>query len=541
MTEVNNLTALKSVTPTTGAAVYVKGHTSAGDGGGGFFLWRTEGAFLTTGQYKEENNGTIIKANSTSMGKWVRQYEDYINVLFFGAFGTGGNYTTAIQAAIDFAKLNTEANSLVKGSTVYIPNGNYMIDKIILKNGVSIIGESLYFTNIFPSTYAYLSTNYIFYIEDGPVSINISNLRIDGSNKDVGCFLLEAKTGTAGDGGLWYSTFKNILIQNFYKISIYIKGGGFQFPDTYTTKVNQFTIFENVRVYKGNTTAVSFYTNSLKMSGQNGQISFINCQFDGYRSLSADKFDKWYNVEIVNDGEATSNVVTFLNCTIQDSDYGIFMNYVENITIDNCWFENLGVGVMLKGDFKPSKSINILNNRFVNAAGFGSLDLAYNLKVGYCISVSKSAVNIYNNFNSASVPNNINNNSLFIYAFNDVLGVNCYNNSFRDNNVKLYRTSGIVQNATTNGNIINCLNNKFITASSNTTIAFISSAISAGETITIKANGTGMGFNSTGNILLENLSDFFLESGDIATFIKLDYIGSIGENYQLLSFAKNTP
>lgn len=217
------------------------------------------------------------------------------------------------------------------------------------------------------------------------------------------------------------------------------------------------------------------------------------------------------------------------------------MNYVENITIDNCWFENLGVGVMLKGDFKPSKSINILNNRFVNAAGFGSLNLAYNLNVGYSISVSKSTVNVYNNFNSASVPNNINNNSLFIYAFNDVLGVNCYNNSFRDNNVKLYRTSGIVQNATTNGNIINCLNNKFITASSNTTIAFISSAINAGETITIKANGTGIGFNSTGNILLENLGYFFLESGDIATFIKLDYIGSIGENYQLLSFAKNTP
>lgn len=293
MTEVNNLTDLKSVTPTTGAAIYVKGHTSAGDGGGGVFLWRTEPVFQNIAIYAIDNNGTIIKSNLTpNTGRWVRQYEDYINVLFFGAFGTGGNYTTAIQTAIDFAKLNTGANSLVKGSTVFIPNGNYLIDKITLKNGVSIIGESLYFTNISPSSYAYLSTDYIFYIEDGPVSINISNLRIDGNNKDVGCFLLEAKTGSAGDGGLWYSTFKNILIEHFYKISIYIKGGGFQFPDTYTTKVNQFTIFENVRVFKGNTTAVSFYTNSLKMSGQNGQISFINCQFDGYRTPSADKFDK---------------------------------------------------------------------------------------------------------------------------------------------------------------------------------------------------------------------------------------------------------
>ncbi|MFY7740646.1 MAG: hypothetical protein ACOVQC_09020, partial [Flavobacterium sp.] len=109
MTEVLNLEALRGIVGiNNGDLYYAKGHTSAGDGGGGIFMWRTGDQFKTTnlppivspGVYSVDNNGTIIQAiiagipNDT--GRWVRQYDGYINVLYFGAFGVGNLYNTEI-------------------------------------------------------------------------------------------------------------------------------------------------------------------------------------------------------------------------------------------------------------------------------------------------------------------------------------------------------------------------------------------------------------------------------------------------------------
>lgn len=64
------------------------------------------------------------------------------------------------------------------------------------------------------------------------------------------------------------------------------------------------------------------------------------------------------------------------------------IEWAENITIDNCWFESLGVAISVKSNYAdknndvPCKSINILNNRFANAAGFGSLNAPKILRTG---------------------------------------------------------------------------------------------------------------------------------------------------------------
>lgn len=64
MTEVLNLQALRTIVGSfDGELYYAKGHTSAGDGGGGIFMWRTNSVFIGTGIYNQENNGTIIKVN----------------------------------------------------------------------------------------------------------------------------------------------------------------------------------------------------------------------------------------------------------------------------------------------------------------------------------------------------------------------------------------------------------------------------------------------------------------------------------------------
>ena len=170
------------------------------------------------------------------------------------------------------------------------------------------------------------------------------------------------------DGGLWHSTVKNVFITLFNGNGIFLKGGTDPSGQASSLIPNQFNIFENVRVFKNNDSNFSLYSNALKMTGQIGQHTFINCQFDGYRKTepTVTTYDKWINVSIENitNDYLTSNVVTFLNCTIQDSDYGVRINYAENVTFDNCWFENLGVAITVTGDFERSKKYKHIKQPF---------------------------------------------------------------------------------------------------------------------------------------------------------------------------------
>jgi len=549
MTEVLNLQALRSIAGVIdGELYYVKGHSTVGDGGGGIFMWRTNPVFIGTGIYSQDNNGTIIKAIGNDTGRWVRQYDGYINVLYFGALGVGNLYNTEIQNAINFAELNSSDTSSLKSSTVFIPNGSYVLSNIILKSGVTILGESIDNTII----YATQGTGYLFEIEIGPVYINIYNLKIVGNDTNKGCFLFEAKPGIptpidpVADGGLWNSTIKNVIILRFNGNGIYLQGGTTIAGQGASLTPNQFNVFENVRVFKNNDSNFSLFSNALKMTGQIGQQTFVNCQFDGFTKTTngITTYDKWVNVSIENTGTdyLTSSVVTFLNCTIQDSDYGVRINYAENVTFDNCWFENLGVALMVIGDKERSKSINILNNRFANASGFGSLPAPNNIKAGQCVSVNKSVVNIYNNYVTASAPNGVDNGSSFVQGFPDNGGINCYNNTFRDNNPKLSKTFGIMQsNIGVVTNSIDCKSNKLVFINpSSSVIKNIISAINAGEILIIRANGGSITFDNTGNIFLTNRTTFSLTNGEIASFVKID-IGTTNETYQLVSFTKTTP
>lgn len=538
MNEVLNLEALRGIVGSiNGELYYVKGHTNLGDGGEGVFMWRTDDVFINpneTGIYKNDNNGTILKTISIqgwTVGRWVRQYEGYINVLYFGAFGKSQDYTSAFQNAINFAALNTLNDPELKGSVVYIPNGNYRVNQVLLKSGISIIGESI--ENTFIQTTVNHSVDYMFIIEKGPIFINISNIKLYGRNEtDAGCFLFEAQSISTAPyhGGLWNSSFKNIQITGFKGHGIYLKGG------VNGLTPNQFNTFENVRVGKKGD-----FTNSLKMTGQNGQHTFLNCTFDGFNSNNSNVFSRGHNVNISQDSNVTTGILSFINCTFQEADYGIYINYAENINIDGCWFENLGVAITINGtEFNSCRDITIQNNRFANAAGYGSLVVSpQNIKAGQCISISNSFVNVYNNYvtvtDSGSL--DLNPSSSFLFASNNVLGgVAISDNVFQVN--KLGKTYGVMQVVNvTSPNKIDCGRNKLVFVNSSATIIkYIVSSINASETITIRANGGTITFDNTKNIFLTNKSTFSLSNGDVAVFMKIDnVVGDYYETYQLIS------
>ena len=125
------ITDLRAEDYAVSTRVFVLGHTSSNDGGGGVFMW--DAASSAT-----DNSGTIIKPTAISTGnpgRWLRIYSGAVNVKWFGAVGDGVvNDVAAIQAAI-----NT-------GNDVHIPAGTYLISSGLSHNVSTTIsgdGEAL--------------------------------------------------------------------------------------------------------------------------------------------------------------------------------------------------------------------------------------------------------------------------------------------------------------------------------------------------------------------------------------------------------------
>lgn len=557
--------------PSDGDVLYVKYHSSPSDGGGGFFQ------FIAAVANKDDNDGTIVKHDTTnpnSPGRWIRQYDSYINVKFFGCTGNlQPDDGDRIQAAIDYAADNIVYNAYTKGNTVYIPCGNYKIHKpLVLKDGVSITGDSMSMTFLmagYPDELSHRYSTYdgyMFVMAPGRVTgCNVSNLcfhgavetgeTFDPASQDIktkGCMHLEARVdGPYNDGGLWNCTFKNIRIRNFNGHGIYLDGGGA--GDYEYSAPNQLLVFENVYVSRQKNVS-----HSLAMQGEQGQVTFLNCGFSGMTYYKSGKYHalKGMNVIITNKKYVQTAVVSFINSTFESSEYGVYIRAAESITFDTCWFETLDMGLTAVGyiddsDEKPvyiSKAINVINSRFANAAGFGSLNIEKNPSPGRCITVTAAEVNAYNNYVTVTEVNAAALNSLFILGLPlgqgvSNFGVRTMGNSFQDN--RLGYSSGIKQEIPIESNRINLRDNKIVYVTgteNNPPVREIECSVSAGETLTIRAAAFPVKFATTGgnsNIFLSGKSSITIGVGDIATFVKIDSNTSATETYQLISLYKS--
>lgn len=580
----NNIVELRNSTGNINDIVYIKGHTTTGDGGEGNFIWTT---LPISNPGFSDNDGTIIRDSSNTTPGWIRIIEDKINVKYFG-IKFDNTDATVIQKAIDFAKLNA-LNPLVSetnkfrdytksGSTIFIPAGEYKIStKIVLKYGVSIEGDSS--LNTILKVDNLVGPNMVELDNGQIIGANVSNIFFDGgvaptnsstvSSSPKNCMYLSAHdTVNTTNGGLWNSTFRNIKIRNFDGNGIVLEGSGIDSQNqvgdySYT---NQDLLFEQVNIARQKDNS-----NCLLIRGMHGQLTFINCGFDGlvYEgniSSSSYKTSKFFNVAIETRG-IQATLIKFLTCTFQYSEYGAYLAYGESVTFDNCWFEYLDIGVAAHKAYnpnypntRPSKCVNILNSRFANASGFGSeweKVINRNVSGGTCVSTEGgSNVNIQNNYVIVSdpnllSPNSINPSNYFIRNYGLDSKINASNNSFE--HPFLGKTLGIA-NRTLNisGNTLNSFGYKFVTVNclpaSNTInyIKEIKSEISAGETITIRATGTGqIKFDNSKNILYPKTTTpttnpFILNAKESATFMKIDTPITVGsttfnETYQLIS------
>lgn len=548
---INRYHLILNTKPEQNKVVYMKGYSTEGDGGEGTFIFDS----IST---SPPNLGTIFESNfpewsnthTNGKGRWIRQYSGYINVGYFGIQRNGNIVnsiptSTRIKDMIDYATTNDVSNNL-SDMTIFFPNGTYYLDEtLILKNHVKILGGPG--TMLVPTDDA--KYDYMIEMGEGPiVGCEIDNLFLDLTSKE-GIGGIHFKGHGKSTGGIWLSTFKNIVIKLVKGNGIFLEGG---IPPNYNFP-NQFLTFENVTVVRAKDNdednANDYDYNSLRITGQQGQLTFINSTFDG--NSNGNHNNRGVNIYIgkkdnKNTNGSGSAVISFINCTSQDSEYGVVIERSENITFDNCWFESLHKAI----DVRNSNAINILNNRFANAAGHGSLKSGFPANEGVCIISENSFVNINNNYVQVSNPKLENaQNERFIRGEGNNNTLNVRNNSFGD--PRQGETHGIMQTVDIDDHYtITTDSKKLVFINDSGTIDRINSTLNAGETIFVRNNSIdhlNITFNpmdpTTGlpagtNVYLNGRASLTLMPGQGATFIKIDNIvGTEKSTFQLVSVA----
>ena len=142
-----------------------------------------------------------------------------------------------------------------------------------------------------------------------------------------------------GSGGAWHWNLKNLMIS--------VSGSGigmyFKAVDSENNNhdvANQYNHLENVNIYKDNTNVNS---RCIVFEGQVGQFTMLNCEFNGYGALLSDGDNTTdYIIEYIPRGsnDNASMPQTYINCTFQTSNNGIYGNYAHLVHI-GCHFENI--------------------------------------------------------------------------------------------------------------------------------------------------------------------------------------------------------
>lgn len=565
--------------------VFVQGYYRAGDGGGGIFIYKRY-KYLQSIPAQDNGiffNSSVTNGNANTKGIWIRSFSGYIDVRFYGAMGARQNDTHKIQAAIDYARdsiadINNKPYGYSNSNTVFLPNESYLVEKLIMYTGVRLIGASMRNTviNSFDDDNPFLIELGGLLVQD----IQIRDLTFVGNAEETawnqegtdtirhkGCFGFVADKNNCK--GIWESSFKNINISLFMGDGIRFQGGSdendFGMPMQFITM--EAVNVESVGQLKEQHPGFVNKSHSLNLFGQCGQFSFTNCRFDG-GSFPDDVNNPPYfftttNVFIGNIPTKPliypillphPYLITFNTCTFQMGAVGILIESSSNIKIDSCWFERFERAIISKGQFIPSKAINIINSSFGFCAGnYGG----YPNNSGRVITAQNSQLNVHNNYVADPLQKE---NTLFIAVDTEIingvevparnLGINSSGNYFEPNLGIGHKYLGYTNGLKIDINITNLTTN-FIHLQSAKTIylkndSAVTKSINAiysysvgGEYLFIRCNQGNINLLETGNLYLGNRGTIKLKKGDIAIFVKIDEVVNTStvfyETYNLIN------
>jgi hypothetical protein len=97
---------------TAASRAFVSGYATEGDGGGDEFYWNSTSTAT-------DDDGTIVKLDTITIGRYIRLYSGPLNVKWFGVTGDG--------VTIDYTQLLVAEAAVLDGGTLFYPDGTYNI------------------------------------------------------------------------------------------------------------------------------------------------------------------------------------------------------------------------------------------------------------------------------------------------------------------------------------------------------------------------------------------------------------------------------
>ncbi|WP_222183685.1 right-handed parallel beta-helix repeat-containing protein [Geminicoccus harenae] len=267
---------------------------------------------------------------------------------------SGVDDTESIQTAI------SKTHDGKKG-IIYLPAGRYFIRNLTLKSGVSLQGAGRGATVLeaIPSDHPALIT-----IDPGPVlHAGISRLSLRGgvdgeaTNPEQWAVAFAATPESEGKahGGLWWSKIEEVSVIDFDR-GLNFSGGqsDYMLP-------HQFVTIRDVNILMGHLSPGPH----LKLEGQVNQFLFQQVYLDARERCGG------CAVQLLQSASAITSpkLHHFDTVTIQNVSRAVEMKGAHNVTFTNCWFENVGEGLVVEDG---STGVTITGCRFANVGGLGA-------------------------------------------------------------------------------------------------------------------------------------------------------------------------
>lgn len=278
----------------------------------------------------------------------------FYNVRSYGAKGDGvTDDTAAVQAAIDDPR-----NSSLIGGTVFLPKGTYVVSNLVVKHRVRLVGAGMRLT-VLKAKAGSTATGLLTLNQGYAQSSDIQDLSIVGGGNAGQHGIHFVATGIVPDnnGGWWDSGLRRVHISGFAGDCIRLVGGGG--PNYNQLLPHQFLSFEAVDLL-ATATGHAIYS-----EGQVGQVTLTSCTINGPGLTGGTTVNRLVRI-------ASGYTWRFEGCSIQDQRIGISIasgQDASGITIDGCYFENLGRSI----EAEQPRGVVVINPRFANAASWDGL------------------------------------------------------------------------------------------------------------------------------------------------------------------------
>lgn len=356
------MTALTKSTLIDGRVYRALGYHAARDGGGGDFIW--DASDTTTA-----NAGTIFASDEGGNGRFLRIFEDPVNVKWFGAKGDDSNNdSAAIIAALDAAN-----------SSIFLPDGTYLAHSIpwLQKN---IFGDGATIKNNFTGESTFIMQENV----DGIQCTN-KTVRLRGiSNTDDSLHIWDLIDGLMVKNDIRVAT---LVIENTNGRIITNEndsGAG----DTLNMYFNTFS---------GSTwwsKAANSVANSVQLIAAGNFVSVLRFDISEVRSDASSNFfyfestsDSPYNqitIENVGSERANAGFATFKGCR----NSGVRNAHMFDLNVTNVQTAPLiqllegdnsdSEGCFVKGYYRQSTEMSGFDDIYVTSQGFSLHDIGAN-------------------------------------------------------------------------------------------------------------------------------------------------------------------